>query len=438
MRKILILTKREFLTSVRTKSFLIGLIIAPILMGGSFFVIKIFEDKVDVKDKMIAVIDHSGIMTEALISIADERNTNYIYDPESGEQIRPAYYFENILPDTVNPQQQKLELSERVRNKDLHAFVEIGPQILHPGDDYNNHRITYYSENSMMDDIRNWVSRNINNHIRRQRVAELNLDSSVSDELFYWINVEGMGLVSRDAETGGVQDAKKSNLADALAVPYILMMIMFMMVMMFTVPLLSSVMEEKTERIAEVLLGSVTPFQFMMGKLLGSLCVSLIGSSVYLIGGAWVATKMGYADSIPYHLFPWFFAFLVLNIFMVGSIMTALGAASNNSKDAQSLQFPAMLPVLIPMFVMFPLLKDPLSSFSTIISLIPPFTPMLMIVRQATPVSIPVWQPIVGLAGVLIFTFFTIWVGGRLFRTCILMQGKPPRFSSLVRWAVKG
>ena len=127
-----------------------------------------------------------------------------------------------------------------------------------------------------------------------------------------------------------------------------------------------------------------------------------------------------------------------MNIFMMGSIMAALGSASNNSKDAQSLQFPAMIPVLIPMFVMFPLLKDPLSNFSTVISLIPPFTPMLMIVRQATPVSIPAWQPFVGLVGVLLFTVLTIWIGSRMFRACILMQGSPPKFSNLVRWAFRG
>jgi len=438
MRKILILTKREFITSVRTKSFLIGLIIAPILMGGSFFVIKFFEDKVDVKDKTIAVIDHSAVVAEPLKEIIKSRNDNEILDLETGEKIRPAFLLEIYDPESKNLNELRLDLSQRVRNKELHAFIEIGPEVLHPGFDVENDRIKYYAENAMIDDIREWMSGAINNHLRKLRVEKLNINSDVSEGLFYWIHVEGMGLVSMDKATGGVKDAKKSNLADALAVPYILMMIMFMMVMMFTVPLLSAVMEEKTERIAEVLLGSVTPFQFLMGKLLGSLCVSLIGSGVYIIGGAYVATNMGFADSIPYHLFPWFFTFLILNIFMMGSIMAALGSASNNSKDAQSLQFPAMIPVLIPMFVMFPLLKDPLSSFSTVLSLIPPFTPMLMIVRQATPVSIPAWQPFVGLVGVLLFTVLTIWIGSRMFRACILMQGSPPKFSNLIRWAVKG
>ena len=437
MRKIFILTKREFLTSVRTKSFLIGLIIAPILMGGIFIVIKLFEDTIDVDDKRIAVIDHSGIIAQPLIKISNERNQE-IFDKETGEKIRPAYNLEIIKPDNTDLKQQRLKLSDMVRRKELHAFVEIGPEILHPGEDREKFRIKYYSENSIMDDVRDWISGVINNQVRQLRISEMNIDEELSKDLFYWINVDGMGLLSINEQTGDVKDARISNLGDAIAVPYILMMIMFMMVMMFTVPLLSSVMEEKTERIAEVILGSVTPFQFMTSKLLGSILVSLIGSGVYIIGGAIAASKMGFADSVPYHLFPWFFTFLLLNIIMVGSMMTALGSACDNSKDAQSLQFPAMIPVLIPMFVMFPLLKDPLSGFATGLSLIPPFTPMLMIVRQATPVSIPLWQPIVGLIGVILFSAFTVWISGRIFRTCILMQGAPPKLRNLVRWATRG
>ena len=437
MRKIFILTKREFLTAVRTKSFLIGLIIAPIFMGGSFLVIKLFEDKVDIVDKNIVVIDHSGIMAEPLMTISEERNKE-IFDPETNEKIRPAYNLEIIEPKATNFEQQKLVLSQRVRNKEIHAFVEIGPEILHPGEDREKYRMYYYSENSMMDDIRNWISRAINNQVRKLRVNDLNIAPEQSEDLFYWIEVEGMGLLSLNEDTGVVKDARRSNIGEAVAVPYILMMIMFMMVMMFTVPLLSSVMEEKTERIAEVILGSVTPFQFMMSKLLGSILISIIGSSVYIIGGIIAASQLGFADSIPYGLLPWFFAFLLLNVIMVGSLMAALGSACDNSKDAQSLQFPAMLPVLLPMFMMFPMLKAPLSTFSTTLSLIPPFTPMLMTVRMATPVSIPVWQPIVGLIGVVLFTAFIVWVSGRIFRTCILMQGTPPKFMNLVKWATKG
>jgi len=111
--------------------------------------------------------------------------------------------------------------------------------------------------------------------------------------------------------------------------------------------------------------------------------------------------------------------------------------AWTNKKDSQSLQFPAMLPIILPMFLLMPVIQDTLSGFSTGLSLFPLFTPMLMILRMASPVSIPIWQPIVGLVGVIIFTILCVWLGGKIFRTFILIQGKKPTIANLVRYAFR-
>jgi len=213
---------------------------------------------------------------------------------------------------------------------------------------------------------------------------------------------------------------------------------MFLMVMMSAVPLLTAVMEEKIERIAEVLLGSVTPFQFMMGKILGSISVSLTISAVYVIAGIFAARQMDVGDLIPYGVLPWFFVYLVLFIIMVGSWMAALGSACNDNKDAQSLQFPALIPVILPLYIMVPIIQNPVGNLATTLSLIPPFTPTLMIIRLATPVTIPMWQPIVGLIGVILFTLFSVYAGGRIFRTLILMHGTKPKLGNLIKLVFKG
>ena len=127
-----------------------------------------------------------------------------------------------------------------------------------------------------------------------------------------------------------------------------------------------------------------------------------------------------------------------MNIVMIGSMMAALGSACNDNKDAQSLQFPAMLPVILPLFLMMPVLIEPLSPLATWLSLFPPFTPTLMLIRQVSPVTIPLWQPVVGVIGVLVFTLFTVWVACRIFRTCILLQGQKPKIARLIRFAFKG
>ena len=213
---------------------------------------------------------------------------------------------------------------------------------------------------------------------------------------------------------------------------------MFMMFMMGAMPLLNAVMDEKSQRIAEVLLGSVKPFQLMMGKLLGSVGVSLTGAAVYVIGGIVAVRHIGLGEYIPYHILPWFFAYMLIAILMLGSILAALGSACNDSKEAQGMAMPAMLPVMIPMFIMMPVLKEPQSAFATWLSLFPPFTPMLMLLRQGTPAGVPMWQPWVGLRGVLTFTVFFVWAGGRIFRVGILMQGKPPKLADILRWAIRG
>jgi ABC-2 type transport system permease protein len=438
MRKILVLVKREYRTAVRTKSFIIGLLLAPLFMGGSLIVFAIMEDKVDTSDKEIVLIDQSGMIADHLVAAAEQRNKNEIFDQKSGDQVRPAYHITVIEVDSNELYQARIDLSEQVRRKELHAFVEIGPEILHPGENPERSRIRYYGENSMMDDVRNWLSWPINNHIRQLRAEELNIEQNAVNNLFHWIDVEGLGLVTIDKKTGDVQDARQIGVAETVIIPYIIVFLMFMMLMMSAIPLLTAVMEEKMNKIAEVLLGSVTPFQFMMGKVIGGIAVSLTAASVYIVAGIVTATQLEVGHLIPYDVLPWFFAYLILNIIMVGAGMAALGSACNDNKDAQSLQFPAMMPVILPLFVMMPVIKEPLGSFATSLSLFPPFTPMLMLIRQSTPVSIPMWQPVVGLIGVAIFTALTLWAGGRIFRTCILMQGQKPKLGNLIRYAIRG
>jgi ABC-2 type transport system permease protein len=406
-------------------------------MGGSVAVSIIAEKKVDTTDKKFVVIDHSGLFEESLKQSVKQHNEVDIYKPGTTEKVKPAYQIEFVSPDSTDQAKQKFELSDRVSRKELTGFLEIGSSVLHPDADPQNAYVRFYSETSILDDTQNWFSNPINNHLRELRIADLHLSPDSTKELFYWTNIEGMGLLKKDAESGKIKDAEKSNPVTSLLIPYILVMMMFMLGMVGSMPLLTAVMEEKMERIAEVLLGTVTPFQFMAGKVLGSTSVALTTAAIYIVGGVFTGKQLGGGDMIPYDILPWFFVFLFLFLIMAGSILAALGSACNDNKDAQNMSFPAMLPMLLPLFVIMPVLRNPLGSLATVLSLIPPFTPMVMIVRQATPVTLPVWQPYVGLAGVVLFTLFAVWAGSRIFRTGILMQGQKPTFANLVRYVFK-
>jgi len=438
MRKTLRLVRREYKAAVKTKGFIIGLVLAPIFMGGGLIAFAVFKDRVDTTDKALAIVDRSGVVAQAVVEAAENRNENEIRDEKTGKKVKPAYAVELVEPDQTDLENQRLELSNRVRRGELHAFLDIGPGIVHPGDDPNASRIAYYAKNSAMDDMRRWLGWPINNRLRQLRLADAGIDESEVKDLFHWANVEGMGLVSVDVASGDIQKAKKTNEIEAILVPIVTMMLMFLMVMMSVPGMLHSVMEEKTQRIAEVLLGSISPFEFMMGKLLAGIAVSLTSSAVYLIGGVLVIRHMGFQGYIPYAVLPWFFVYMLLAILMLGAFAAALGATCSEPKDAQSLTFPILVPALIPMFTYFPIVREPMSSFATWMSLFPPFTPFLMLLRQATPGGVPPWQAIAGLLGVIAFTLAFVWAGGRVFRVALLLQGTPPKLGNIVRWALRG
>jgi ABC-2 type transport system permease protein len=198
------------------------------------------------------------------------------------------------------------------------------------------------------------------------------------------------------------------------------------------------VAEEKSQRIAEVMLGFVKPFEFMLGKLLGSVCLSLTGASVYIIAGLLSLHSMDLGTYIPYHLLPWFLVYMVMAIFMFGALFAAVSSAFNTSAETQSVMMPVMLPIVLPFVFQMPVITQPQSAFATGMSLFPIFTPFLMLARQGTPGGIPFWQPCLGLIGVFLTTLVFVWLGSRVFRIGILTQGTPPRLGNILRWALRG
>jgi ABC-2 type transport system permease protein len=438
MSKVLRIAKREYLAIVRTKGFVIGLVLAPVVMGGSAIAMALLEGHVDTRDRTLAVVDRSGVLAEALVEAAEARTARVVYDEETGEKVRPAYRIEVVSPDDAHPQAQRLVLSNRVRSGRLHAFIDIGPGVLHPRADTAAARVAYYAENAAMDEIRGWVERPINDRLRWLRLSETGIETSAVPDMFDWVAAGPMALISVDPATGAIREGRRTSEIEAIAAPLVLPMLMFLMIMMGAVPLLNAVVEEKSQRIAEVVLGSAEPSKFMAGKVVGGVAVSLTGSVVYIVGGVIALQHLGLSEHIPYRILPWFMAYMLMAIVMLGSVYLAFGAACNDAQEAQSLMLPAMLPVMVPMFVMVPVLREPDSLFATLFSLVPPFTPMLMLIRMAVREGVPLWQQWFGLAGMAAAALVAVWAAGRVFRVAILMQGVPPKLGNLFRWALRG
>ncbi len=133
---------------------------------------------------------------------------------------------------------------------------------------------------------------------------------------------------------------------------------------------------------------------------------------------------MGFASAIPPGLVAWFLVFLVLAMLLYGSVAMAVGAACNDAKDAQSLMLPVMMPLMLPMFVLLPVIESPSSTLSVGMSLLPPMTPLVMLLRVALHPAPPTWQVALGAVLTLLTTAACIWAAGRVFRVGLLAQGK--------------
>ncbi len=439
MRKMMVVAVREYLAAVRTKAFLVSLIFMPILMGGSIIVQSLVKDKVDTRDKKFAFLDYTGQIFDAVADAAAKHNAEDIYKGEGPQRTQklPRFVVEKIDPSDQEIKDASFALSERVRKKEIVAFVVIEPDVIEPPEEGGATAISYHSNSPTYTEFQRWVTGPINQRIQQIRIEKADLDPEVVANAVRPMPVGNLKLLTSDS-AGNIIEAEKTDRMATIFVPMGMMMLMFMVVMVAASPLVQSVLEEKMQRIAEVLLGSIPPFQLMMGKLIGVVGVSLTIATVYLVGTYYAMHRAGYIQLFPTHVIWWFVLYLALAVLMYGSLFIAIGAAVTDLKESQSLMTPVMVVVVSPMFVWFQVLREPNAAFSVITSLIPPATPMLMIIRQTVPPGIPLWQPLLGILLVLITTLALVFASGRIFRIGILMQGRGAKPLEMLRWIFRG
>jgi ABC-2 type transport system permease protein len=446
MHRILVIARRDYIATVRTKAFLIGLIVAPILFGGGLLGVSLVKDKPDTRMRRIAIVDRTGALSGAMIEAARAKNAKELFDRKTGKQVAPRYVFEDVKPETGDPARQRLALSGRVRRGDLYAFLEIGPEALNPprddGASVDNPRkadwsASYFTNAGGIDEVLRWLSGPLNTGLRRVRLARLGIDAARTEDLTASIDMQRMSLVARDERTGEIRAAQKRGEMEGFFVPFGVVLLLGMIVMVGSSPMLSAVTQDKTQRVAEMLLGAATPFELMAGKVLAATGVSVTSSVFYVAGGTLALEGLGLTGMLPPTIIFWFYAYLLLDVVILCSFAAALGAACSTPQEAQNLAVVLLAPVMIPYFILVPVLTRPSGTLATVLSLFPPFTPMLMLLRQSLPNGVPAWQPWVGIAGVLAWAVVSVWAAARIFRVLILVQGKTPRPAELLRWAFR-
>jgi ABC-type Na+ efflux pump permease subunit len=209
---------------------------------------------------------------------------------------------------------------------------------------------------------------------------------------------------------------------------------MFIGIMGQAQTMLTSTVEEKSNRVMEVLLSSVTPFQLMAGKMIGLGLVSLTLFAVWMVGGAFMIVRHNLQSLIELSTLGYFLAFFVPGFLIYAAIMAALGSVCNDLKEAQNMMTPVMIIMVVPLMIMFWVGRNPDHILGVVLSFIPLFTPFLMINRISSALPPGPVEIAASIVVLLASIGVTVWLAARVFRVGVLLYGKPPTFKEVFRW----
>ena len=452
IRRILTVAESEFTQLVRTKAFIIGILIVPVMMGVFITFMNYAEDHVDVTDRTVAVIDETGAVYDGLAARAAKHN---LEAGDAAAKKEPHFLLRKVDTAGRDRDAVMVELSEQVRKKQLFAFVEIPAGFFEAvekaaiedetmtaaerkkkaDDDKKDPASTihFYAMTSSAQPTTRWLEDAINTVAAERRFASAGIDKSQVIRMTANADLVRFGLVERGPD-GKAVEAKEVDDLERIGLPMFVLVLMFMSVMTGAMHLLNAVIEEKISKISEVLLGSVTPVELLTGKLLGVVGVSLLLTAVYLVGGIYAVVSMGRPDLIDPVIIGWFLIYLVCASLMFGSIFLAIGSACSNLKDSQSMIQPAMMLILLAYLGSFVVMRAPESGLAVGMSLFPTIAPFAMMLRLALPPGPPLWQVLLSVTLVVGSTGMIIWAAARIFRVGLLMQGKPPNLPELLKW----
>lgn len=452
MRNVLLVAAREFVATVSTKAFIIGLLIMP--MFGLVFAIvfpRLLNPRNFKTTGEVAIIDPSGK------AIADIRTA---FDPARVAERREALARQalNQAPAAVRQMASSgaagpmnaavaaaapdLRLVERAPDADVQrekawlldtsepkhlALLVIHDNAVSPAGDGTFGSYDAYVPSSLDDRSMNEI---------HGAIQEALLDARARTQGFDREKMEALVRVPRGKSTTVTRDAERNTVRGLnVFLPIAFMMLMFMGVMMGGQSLLTSTVEEKSNRVMEVLLSALSPMELLAGKILGQLGVSLIALGLYLGLGLAALVSFALLGLLNPVLIVFLVIFFLLAYLTYGSLMLSVGAVVNDMREAQSLMMPIMLLLTFPFWVWFPLSMNPNSGFAVAMSMIPPVNTFAMLIRLSSTTPPPWWQVAlsigIGIAGV----FAALWFASKVFKIGLLMYGKPPNFATLVRWA---
>ena len=411
MTRVWLVLKREYLENVRTKAFLLGLVLTPVWMALVFIVPSFAKDAA--KTERVVIVDGTGTLGSEVLAALEKipgKGGEPRFAPEVhgnvGEGDLARYRFEagqgELFVVVLTPALLENKREPKPGERPAGVYGASGVGALDTGRG-----------------LAGAVDRVVN------RV--------LSDR--YGLPPEVVGALQRPAAdyVGLTPSGEKSGMAQVMA-PFLAMMLLFMGIVGISQMLISSTLEEKASRIYEVLLSSLSPFQLMCGKVLGICGVGLTLLMLWTGAGLLAAWLQGLGEVVTVPQLGLFVAYYVLGFLLIASLMVSVGSACNTLKEAQNLMAPISLMLALPILVSIVIMKDPNGTLATVLSFVPPFTPFLMMARVAGTPPPPDWQVWASLIWLAIATWLSIRLAARVFRVGILMYGQPPKLKEIWRW----
>lgn len=403
MHKTLLIIKREYLSRVKKKSFLLMTFLVPLLFLGMTGLVAYLTQTGGDSVTEVTVIDDDGSFTNQF------KNSKGLVFSSGSENL------------------EKSKLTARVNE----TFV-----LYIPKDIENGGKVHLVSEKKAPMFVMSEIENQINSILRYKQLKEAGIDIKTLESIKPSVSIEYKELTD--------EGEKDSNASAAYAISFSAAILIYICLFIYGAQVMRGVIEEKTSRIVEVIISSVKPFQLMLGKILG---IGLVGLTQFLL---WIilsslATKISSTDVIPpvvlnaIETIPVGYILVTFLIYFLGgyllysALFAAVGSAVDNETETQQFMFPITLPLLFTYIMAFSfIVNNPNSTLSFWLSMIPFTSPIAMMVR--IPFGVPEWELYLSISLLIAGFIFTTWVAARIYRVGILMYGKKTSYRELIKW----
>jgi ABC-2 type transport system permease protein len=418
VRKLRLIVKREYLTRVKTKGFIIGTILVP-LIGLAFCLLIIYlVNHKPTQSMRLVIVDDSGTLAQPIIQGLDAKLENG----------KPEFTMVETIVQPGSPGSVQQDLRARINSEKIDAYLWI------PRDPKESFELHMRNPDNFS--LIGPLSGAVDQAVISRRLSERGVHLDDIKTILHGADLKLMKV----SETGEAEEKGQS-----IGIAIALVVLLYTALLMYGIITMRSVLEEKTTRTMEVLISAVRPFELLAGKILGVALAAFTQFAIWMIStallfsyGALAALGMGQGSAmsgvhIPISLVLYAGIFFVGGYFLYSSMFAAIGAACSNEQDAQQLQWIAMAPLVFCMVIYSMVLNDPTSTASVVLSEIPFFAPVLMALRISLQTP-PAWQIALALFLLLITTVATVYASAKIYRVGILMYGKRPSLVEMFRW----